>query len=60
MQVGLAALLAVAGVDPHTAPILVIPESPQGLSGTQGPSPVRLPLGPGSPLRCGRDDKFRG
>ncbi|PXA90674.1 hypothetical protein DMC25_07030 [Caulobacter sp. D4A] len=24
--------------------------------GTQGPRAVRPPLGPGSPLRCGRDD----
>jgi tRNA U34 5-methylaminomethyl-2-thiouridine-forming methyltransferase MnmC len=38
--------------------LLSIPESPQGQIRDPG-APLASPLGPGSPLRCGRDDKLR-
>src|ERR1700753_3912579 len=37
--------------------LIVIPDGPQGRSGTQGTGCE--PLGPGSPLRCGRDGEKR-
>lgn len=42
---------------PHRPLTIVIPETAKPLSGTQGPR--HDPLGPGSPLRSGRDDGDR-
>ena len=38
----------------------VIPDGPQGQSGTQEQPHSMNRLGPGAPLRCGRDDRVGG